>query len=187
MRVNSSTRVANLNAATAGRADSAASADNATNAQNADELDGKDSSELPGTVVQLVAISGDTSAVPFGQLSFVTTPVTVTTTSSTQQLMGVVSAPLEIDTGNPLEFRYGLCYRAAGTTNPLALFYGGSNEAQGTATTTPTSWTAAQTTVPGVVGTWDVGFCARNASNQFQTLSGAGNANGWIEVVNPTP
>lgn len=46
MRVNSNTRVANLNAATAGRADSAASADNATNAQNANTLDNKDSTEF---------------------------------------------------------------------------------------------------------------------------------------------
>ena len=55
MKVNSTTRVANLNAASAGRADSAATADsatsaqNATNAQNADELDGQDSTTLlPG-------------------------------------------------------------------------------------------------------------------------------------------
>ncbi len=46
LMVNSTARVANLNAATAGRADSAASADNATNAQNAETLDGKDSSEF---------------------------------------------------------------------------------------------------------------------------------------------
>jgi len=54
MRVNSAARVANLNAATAGRADSAALADtatsaqNAANAQNADTLDNKDSSEFAG-------------------------------------------------------------------------------------------------------------------------------------------
>ena len=46
MRVNSTTRVAKLNAASAGRAVSAASADNATNAQDANTLDGKDSSEF---------------------------------------------------------------------------------------------------------------------------------------------
>jgi len=49
MAVNSSARVTNLNAATAGRADSAARADSATNAQNAadaDKLDGKDSTEF---------------------------------------------------------------------------------------------------------------------------------------------
>jgi hypothetical protein len=52
IKVNSSARVANLNAAFAGRADSAASADtaaNAQNAQNADKLDGKDSSEFVGS------------------------------------------------------------------------------------------------------------------------------------------
>ncbi len=43
MRVNSRTRVANLNAASAGRADSAAQADSATNANT---LDNKDSSEF---------------------------------------------------------------------------------------------------------------------------------------------
>jgi hypothetical protein len=52
MKVNSTTRVANLNAASAGRADSAASADTAANAQNAadaDKLDGLDSANLmPG-------------------------------------------------------------------------------------------------------------------------------------------
>jgi hypothetical protein len=52
MKVDSATRVANLNAATAGRADSAARADtatsaqNAANAQNADKLDGVDSAAL---------------------------------------------------------------------------------------------------------------------------------------------
>lgn len=52
MKVNSSTRVALLNAASAGRADSAASADKAASAQNAadaDKLDGLDSANLmPG-------------------------------------------------------------------------------------------------------------------------------------------
>lgn len=55
LAVNSTARVANLNAATAGRADSAASADTATNAQNAanagnaDKVDGQDSTTLlPG-------------------------------------------------------------------------------------------------------------------------------------------
>ena len=48
LAVNSQARVANLNAATAGRADSAANADNAANAQNADnaaKLDGKPASD----------------------------------------------------------------------------------------------------------------------------------------------
>lgn len=48
MRVNSDTRVANLNAASAGRADSAARADTATDAQNANTLDNKDSTEFLG-------------------------------------------------------------------------------------------------------------------------------------------
>jgi hypothetical protein len=53
MRVNSATRVANLNAATAGRADSAASAGTAA---NADSLDGKDFSAFD--VDELVDSSG---------------------------------------------------------------------------------------------------------------------------------
>jgi len=54
LKVNSQARVANLNAALAGRADSAAQADSATNAQNAanaqnaDTLDNKDSTEFLG-------------------------------------------------------------------------------------------------------------------------------------------
>ncbi|MGH3087858.1 MAG: hypothetical protein ACRDSJ_11150 [Rubrobacteraceae bacterium] len=194
LKVNSAEVVPNLNADKLDGRDASTFADGAGGvASNADELDGKDSDELPGAVAQMAAIKGDTSdAEPFGALVFVTDPVTLTTTSSTQRFVGVVSAPLKIvaDPGTgegPLEFRYGLCYRQAGTTNPLAPFYSGPDEARGTATTTPTSWTAAQTRVPGLVSAWEVGFCARNGSNQFQTLTGAGTANGWIEVVNPSP
>ena len=50
LAVNSTARVANLNAATAGRADSAASADSATNAQNAATLEGKTASEFANSV-----------------------------------------------------------------------------------------------------------------------------------------
>ncbi len=63
MAVNSQGRVANLNAARAGRADSAARADSATNAQNAvnaDKLDNKDSSAFAGTGMSHYA--GSTSA-----------------------------------------------------------------------------------------------------------------------------
>ncbi len=53
MRVNSTARVANLNAATAGRADSAANAD------NADKLDGKDSGAyLPGDLPSATTVRG---------------------------------------------------------------------------------------------------------------------------------
>jgi hypothetical protein len=129
-------------------------------AADAELLDGKDISELPGTVVQTVNIVGNISTAPtFGTLDFVG-PTAEVTTSSAQRLVGVVSAPLTLDTGGPLTFNYGLCYRSADTTNPLILFYGGTNTARGTATTTPVSWTAAQTTVPGVADTWEVGFSA---------------------------
>ncbi len=186
MRVNSSTRVANLNAASAGRADSALSADNAANAER---VGGKAIDELPGTMVQTVGIAGTVgTAPPFGTLAFYGPTAEVTTSSSTQRLVGVVSVPLKVvespNTGNPLEFTYGLCYRVAGTTNPPGLFSGGTHDVRGTATTTPVSWTAAQTKVPGMANTWEVGFCARNGSNNLQTLSGAGSANGWIGVVN---
>ena len=65
MKVNSKARVANLNAASAGRADSAASADLATNAQtaanagNADKLDGKDSSAFAIKTDQSIAFASD--------------------------------------------------------------------------------------------------------------------------------
>ena len=194
MRVNSQARVPNLNAALAGRADSAASADFAALAQtavNAEMVGGKAIDELPGSMVQTVGIVGAVeTAPPFGTLGFYG-PTAEVTTSSTQRLVGVVSVPLKVvdsnNTGNPLEFTYGLCYRAAGTTNTPVLFYGGANEARGIATTTPVSWAAAQTKVPGLPNTWDVGFCARNGSNNLQTLSGAGSASGWIAVVNATP
>lgn len=186
MKVNSQTRVANLNAALAGQADSAASAAFASNAADSDKLDGKDSSELPGTVVQTKAITGNTSDVTtFSTLVFVTNPVTVTTTSSTQQLVGVVSAPIKTNT-SIISMNYGLCYRQAGTTNALNLFYGGSDTVQGTVTTTTQSWTTAQTKVVGLAGTWEVGFCAANSSNNAANLMGDGKASGWIEVVNPT-
>jgi hypothetical protein len=206
LAVNSSERVANLNADKVDGQDSSAflpvggkAADSdlldgqeasaflgaGATAADSDKLDGKDSGELPGAVVQAVNVTGEGSTVPFGSFSFVGPPVTVTT-SSTQRLVGVVSAPLKLDSGGPLDFNYGLCYRAANTNNPLVNF-SGPNHPQGTATTTPVWWTAAATRTPGVANTWEVGFCAANTSNQFVTLRGAGRVSGWIEVVNPTP
>jgi len=180
MKVNSQARVANLNAALAGRADSAASAD------NADMLDGKAISELPGTVVRTVDISGAVKAmIPFeDNLSFVAPTATVTT-SSTQRFVGVVSAPFKLDSGSPLNFTYGICWRQDPSTF-LNSFSGNNNPLQGMATTTRTSWTAAQTTVLGA-GTYEVGLCADNAENFAVTLGGDGRASGWIEVMNPTP
>jgi hypothetical protein len=101
----------------------------------------------------------------------------------------VVTAPLKLNDGaeNPTTFNYGPCYRAAGTNDPLVFFYGGNKTVQGTATTTPVGWTAAQTRVPGMAGTWEVGFCAQNSSNQLVHVEGAGSVSGWIEVVNPAP
>ena len=155
-------------------------------AANADKLDGKDISDLPGTVVQMRDISGDVTGktAPFGTLAFITNPVTVTTTS-TQQIVGVVSAPLKTNT-SVADMNYGLCYRQAGTSDPLNLFYGGSDTVQGTVTTTRQSWTTAQTKTPGLAGSWEVGFCAANSSNNAATIAGEGKASGWIEVVNPT-
>jgi hypothetical protein len=186
MRVNSAAKVTNLNSDKVDGQEASAFLGVNAKAADADNLDGNDSSELPGTVVQSKAISGDTSDVEdFNKLHFVTNPVTVTTTS-TQQLVGVVSAPLMTDTSTVV-MNYGLCYREAGTTNPLVLFYGGTDTVQAVVTTTTQSWTTAQTKVVGLAGTWDVGFCAANSSNNAAILQGDGKASGWIEVVNPTP
>ncbi len=191
MKVDSQAEVANLNAEFAGTADNAAHADSAdsagqaSTALTAEKLDGKTIDELPGAVVQAVNVTGEGSTVPFGSLTFVAPPVTVTT-SSTQRLVGVISASLKLDSGGPLTFNYGLCYRQANSSAPLVNF-SGPNHPQGTATTTSVTWTAAATKVPGVAGTWDVGFCVQNASDQFVTLRGDGKVSGWIEVVNPTP
>jgi hypothetical protein len=181
MKVNSQARVTNLNAALAGRADSAASADFA-----ADKLDGKAASELPGTVVQTVDISGAVSTtIPFeDNLSFVAPTATVTT-SSTQRFVGVVSAPFKLDSGGPLNFTYGICLQQVPSIF-LNSFSGNNNPLQGMATTTRTSWTAAQTTVLGE-GTYEVGLCADNTENNAVTLGGDDRASGWIEVMNPTP
>ncbi len=65
MRVNSGTRVANLNAQFAGRADSAAQADTATSAQDTDKLDGKDSSEFARAYKRTIVVGpvpGDPAA-----------------------------------------------------------------------------------------------------------------------------
>jgi hypothetical protein len=155
-------------------------------AADSDKLDGKDVGELAGTVVQMRPVSGDVTGktADFSTLRFITNPVTVTTTS-TQQITGVVSAPLKTNT-SIADMNYGLCYREAGTNDPLVLFFGGNDTVQATVTTTTQTWTTAQTKAPGLAGSWDVGFCAANSSNNAATIAGEGKASGWIEVVNPT-
>lgn len=183
MKVNSGTKVTNLNADKLDGQDSNAFLGANAKAADSDKLDGKDISELSGTVVQMAPISGPTTDVgtfpdPF---KFVSPTATVTTTS-TQRLVGVVSAPLKTETTSVL-LNYGLCYRAAGTSNLLTPFYGGST-AQAIVIPTTQTFTSAQTKVPGIAGTWQVGFCGSNGSDNTQSIKGDGNASGWIEVVN---
>jgi hypothetical protein len=72
----------------------------------------------------------------------------------------------------------------------LLLAVGGSNTVAATVIprthTSPEieAFTSAQTKVPGIAGKWQAGFCGKNADNHNETIKGAGNASGWIEVVN---
>ncbi len=107
-------------------------------------------------------------------------PTVSVTTTATERITGAIQAPLGTTLAGTATFQYDLCYRASGTTNAL-LNFGGANSSAGQVTiTSPVSFPAMASIVPGA-GAWEAGYCLLNSgtvdldSNDF--------VNGWIIVT----
>lgn len=156
--------------------------DGAGSGLDADKLDGKEPSQLPGSIGQVGWFKG------YPGVNFpVTTSwnfmggVTQVTTNPAQRLVGVGQAPLS-DGGNGTihhSFAYDLCYQPSGG-GPIVNFTGGFHSI-GSVGPYDQSWTAAATTVPGA-GTWNVGFCVKTHS-AFD-IDDTNYVNGWVQVLN---
>jgi hypothetical protein len=97
-------------------------------------------------------------------------------------MTGAAQAALGVTTQSTVAFGYDLCYRPAGTTNPLVNFSGSNYTiASTTAKSGCVSFSATSSIAPGV-GSWDVGYCVKNSS--AYDLNSNSNVNGWVMVTN---
>jgi len=155
--------------------------DGANSGLDADKLDGKEPSQLPGSIGQVGWFKG------YPGVNFpVTTSwnfmggVTQVTTNPAQRLVGVGQVPLADGNGTIRHsFSYDLCYQPSGG-GPIVNFTGGFHPI-GSVGPYDQSWTAAATTVPGA-GTWNVGFCVKTHS-AFD-IDDTSYVNGWVQVLN---
>jgi hypothetical protein len=160
LKVNSSQRVANL---------------------NADRLDGMNPRELPGTIASTATIHSF-PGIPFdlgtsaAGWKFVGNPAPDIPTRSSSRLVGAAAVPLGDPTATAIN--YDLCYRPSGG-GTITPFTGGSS-----ATLTPNEvvYTATSSAAPGA-GTWDVGFCIKSAVNDSRDAERVSYVNGWVMVV----
>ena len=106
--------------------------------------------------------------------------VNVSTTTS-QKITGVAQAPLGTFTAGMATFGYDLCYRSAGTSDPLVNFTG-VNASFGEVSDTAgrLSFTAAASVIPGE-GSWEVGYCVMNLG--LIDLDNNDLVNGWVVVT----
>jgi hypothetical protein len=97
-------------------------------------------------------------------------------------MTGAAQAALGTTTYSAVAFGYDLCYRPAGTTNPLVNF-SGSNYTIGSITSRSgrLSFAATSSVAPGA-GSWNVGYCVKNTSGN--SLNNNLNVNGWVMVTN---
>lgn len=138
----------------------------------------------PSGVVATSALSGAVDAIAGGAAEFVFAgPTATVTTTDAQRITGVAEAPLGTTAAEgAASFLYDLCYRPAGSTDPLVSFAGPNSSAGQVSTATGIlPFPAAGSVVPGA-GDWEVGFCVLNSgavaldSNDF--------LNGWVMVTN---
>jgi hypothetical protein len=111
-------------------------------------------------------------------LRFVGPTATVTTTDE-QRITAAISISFSFRSPTAA-FREGLCYRAAGTSDPPLSF---DATTFGTTPTELTSagsvtWTAVDTHVPGA-GTWEVGRCLQYYGTSFFYIT---DLVGWVQV-----
>jgi hypothetical protein len=158
-----------------------ATAGTATNL-SADKLDGKEPGQLPGSIASVATIH-DFPGIPFdlgtsaAGWKFVGDPATDITTTSTQRLVGAAEVPLGDPTATSIN--YDLCHRPSGG-GTITPFTGGSSA---TLTSNDVVYTATSSVVPGA-GSWDVGFCVSQATNDARNAERVSNVNGWVMVVN---
>jgi hypothetical protein len=137
----------------------------------------------PSGVVATSTVSGAAGAIAGGSADFVFAgPAATVTTTEAQRITGVMGAPLGTSSEDIASFIYDLCYRAAGTTDPLVSFAGTNSPAgQVSSATGGPPFTAAGSVVPGV-GDWDVGFCVLNGGTA--DLDANDFVNGWVVITN---
>ena len=104
-------------------------------------------------------------------------PTAGVTITSSQRLTGAASAVLAVSSGTA-QIDAGLCYQLG--TGPLANFAGTGTYLTLTVTTTEFPVAAAASVVPGVAGTYQVGYCIRNST----TINSNDYVNGWVQVTN---
>lgn len=148
---------------------------------SADKLDGMEPNQLPQTVASVQSWSGFAGSISGNATSPVFAgPTTTITTTADQNLVGAAQASLELGSGGPQAFNYGLCYRSStigGSPQPFA----SGVQPSGEATTDRQSWAASSSNKPGA-GTWDVGFCVKNDGGSA-AFSDNGGVTGWVMVV----
>jgi hypothetical protein len=105
--------------------------------------------------------------------------VAVTTTTSSQKLTGTAVAPLGKTTIGENNVAVNLCYKSV--FGGSILTFSPDHAVIEVGTGARHNYTAAASVVPGV-GTWAVGFCARN--DDGSTLDQSGNVMGWVMVTN---
>jgi hypothetical protein len=170
LAVNSSTKVANL---------------------NADKLDGKEPKQLPGSIAVTKRFAGALTPGISKEIfhspnwGFDGPTVQVRTTSN-QRLIGGANAVLGVTSGTGVSFKYGLCYRrATDPPNPVINFLGNNSATDaysyGFATTELSTFVHTATVAPGA-GTWDVGFCTTAVDGDGPDRNGG--VSGWVQVVN---
>jgi hypothetical protein len=152
-------------------------------AADSDKLDGKEPGQLPGSIASVTTIN-TFPGIPFdlGTSSagrkFVGSPETGITTTSSQRLVGTAEVPLGDPTATSIN--YDLCYRPS-VGGMLTNF--SADPSSATLTTTDVVYTATSSVTPGA-GTWDVGFCVIQATNDTRDAQRVSYVNGWVMVVN---
>ena len=137
----------------------------------------------PTGVVSTATLGGDIGVVSGNSTEWVFAGPTVDiTTTASQKITGVVQAPLGTTTAGVADFGYDLCYRSAGTSDPLTNFTGAGGASFGEVSDTAgrLSFTAAASALPGE-GSWEVGYCVMNSG--AIDLDNNDLVNGWVVVT----
>ena len=104
-------------------------------------------------------------------------PTAQATVTATQRLTGAASIALAASAVDFFDF--GLCYQLGAGT--VTLLVGTLNYQSAAATPNATPFATSGTGVPGVAGTYSVGFCARNSGSTAITTDWL---NAWVQVTN---
>jgi hypothetical protein len=143
---------------------------------------GPEGPQGPTGVVATYTLGGEAGVVSSGATDwvFAGTPANVSTVAS-QKITGVVQAPLGTLTAGVASFGYDLCYRSAGTSDPLTNFTGATASiGEVSDTAGRLSFTAAASATPGE-GSWEVGYCIMNSG--AIDLDNNDLVNGWVVVT----